>query len=218
MNGDSQMQFAPRKKPVSIEVHKGDLPQSLSFSNSVAIDTETQGLNHNRDRLCMAQLSDGDGVCHLVQFAADEYNAPNLAALMLDPKVIKIFHFARFDVVVLKKHLGTNINSIYCTKIASKLIRTYTDQHGLKHVTKELLKIDLSKEQQSSDWAAKDLSDDQLEYAAMDVLNLHALKERLDIMLIRENRMELAQSCFDFLNTRGQLDAMGWGDIDIFSH
>ena len=212
------MQFEPRKNPISIEVHKGDLPQSLSFGNCVAVDTETQGLNHIRDRLCMAQLSAGDGVCHLVQFAAEEYNAPNLTALMSDPKITKIFHFARFDVVVLKKYLGSDINSIYCTKIASKLVRTYTDQHGLKHVTKELLKIDLSKEQQSSDWAAKDLTDDQLEYAAADVLNLHALKERLDLMLIRENRMELAQSCFDFLSTRGQLDVMGWGDVDIFSH
>jgi ribonuclease D len=137
---------------------------------------------------------------------------------MSDPKVTKIFHFARFDVVILKKYLGVDINSVYCTKIASRLIRTYTDHHGLKHVTKELLKIDLSKEQQSSDWAAEDLSDDQLKYAAMDVLNLHALKERLDIMLTRENRMELAQSCFDFLSTRGQLDAMGWGDMDIFAH
>jgi len=215
---DTQMQFVPRKKPTSIELHKDDLPQNLAFGECVAVDTETQGLNHNRDRLCLAQLSAGDGVCHLVQFAANGYNAPNLAALMSDPKVTKIFHFARFDVVVLKKYLGSNINSVYCTKIASKLIRTYTDQHGLKHVTKELLKIDLSKEQQSSDWAAKDLTDDQLEYAAADVLNLHALKERLDLMLIRENRMELAQSCFDFLSTRGQLDVMGWGDVDIFSH
>ncbi len=212
------MQFVPRKKPASIEVYKDDLPQNLRFGECVAVDTETQGLNPNRDRLCVAQLSAGDGVCHLVQFKANRYKAPNLTALMSDPKVTKIFHFARFDAVVLKKYLSCDINSIYCTKIASKLIRTYTDQHGLKHVTKELLKIDLSKEQQSSDWAAKDLSKEQLEYAAMDVLNLHALKERLDVMLIRENRMELAQSCFDFLCTRSQLDALGWGDVDIFSH
>jgi len=212
------MKFVPRKKPVSIKFHEGDLPRNLNFGECIAVDTETQGLNHNRDRLCVAQLSAGDGVCHLVQFADNKYNAPNLAALMSDSKVTKIFHFARFDVVVLKKYLNSDINSVYCTKIASKLIRTYTDQHGLKHVTKELLKIDLSKEQQSSDWAAKGLSDEQLEYAAMDVLNLHALKERLDIMLIRENRMKLAQSCFDFLCTRGQLDALGWGDVDIFSH
>ena len=212
------MKFEARKNPTSIELHKGDLPAGLDFGDCVAVDTETQGLNHNRDRLCVAQLSSGDGVCHLVQFSADGYKAPRLAALMSDPKITKIFHFARFDVVILKKYLGVDINSVYCTKIASRLIRTYTDRHGLKHVTKELLKIDLSKEQQSSDWAAEDLSDDQLKYAAMDVLNLHALKERLDIMLTRENRMELAQSCFDFLSTRGQLDAMGWGDMDIFAH
>ena len=212
------MKFEARKNPTSIELYKGDLPAGLDFGDCVAVDTETQGLNHNRDRLCVAQLSSGDGVCHLVQFSADGYKAPRLAALMADPKITKIFHFARFDVVILKKYLGVDINSVYCTKIASRLIRTYTDHHGLKHVTKELLKIDLSKEQQSSDWAAEDLSDDQLKYAAMDVLNLHALKERLDIMLTRENRMELAQSCFDFLSTRGQLDAMGWGDMDIFAH
>ena len=212
------MKFEARKNPTSIELYKGDLPAGLDFGDCVAVDTETQGLNHNRDRLCVAQLSSGDGVCHLVQFSADGYKAPRLAALMSDPKITKIFHFARFDVVILKKYLGVDINSVYCTKIASRLIRTYTDHHGLKHVTKELLKIDLSKEQQSSDWASEDLSDDQLKYAAMDVLNLHALKERLDIMLARENRMELAQSCFDFLSTRGQLDAMGWGDMDIFAH
>lgn len=212
------MNFEPRKKPTSIELHQGDLPSGLSFGNSVAVDTETQGLNHNRDRLCVAQLSSGDGVCHLVQFSADSYEAPNLSALMADPKVTKIFHFARFDVVILKKYLGVDINSVYCTKIASKLVRTYTDYHGLKHVTRELLGIDLSKEQQSSDWAAEKLSGDQLKYAAMDVLNLHALKERLDMMLDREGRMPLAQSCFDFLSTRGELDALGWGEVDIFSH
>lgn len=212
------MIFEPRKKPTSIELHQGDLPSGLTFGDCVAVDTETQGLNHNRDRLCLAQLSSGDGVCHLVQFSADGYDAPNLSALMADPKVTKIFHFARFDVVILKKSLGVDINSIYCTKIASKLIRTYTDHHGLKHVTRELLGIDLSKEQQSSDWAAEKLSGDQLKYAAMDVLNLHALKERLDMMLEREGRMPLAQSCFDFLSTLGELDMSGWGDVDIFAH
>ncbi len=212
------MNFEPRKKPTSIELHQGDLPDGLDFGSCVAVDTETQGLNHNRDRLCLAQLSSGDGVCHLVQFARDDYAAPNLRALMADPKVTKIFHFARFDVVILKKHLNVEIDPIYCTKIASKLVRTYTDYHGLKHVTRELLGIDLSKEQQSSDWAADKLSGDQLKYAAMDVLNLHALKERLDYMLIREGRMELAQSCFSFLKTRGELDSSGWGDVDIFAH
>ena len=212
------MKFNPRKKPASIELHHGDLPAGLDFGDCVAVDTETQGLNHNRDRLCVAQLSSGDGVCHLVQFSAGQFDAPNLSALMADPKVTKIFHYARFDVVVLKRHLGVEVKSVYCTKVASRLIRTYTDRHGLKHVTRELLGIDLSKEQQSSDWAAATLSEDQRLYAAMDVLNLHALKERLDHMLAREGRTELAQSCFDFLNTRGDLDAMGWGDVDIFAH
>lgn len=212
------MPFEPRKKPTAIELHHGDLPDGLSFGDSVAVDTETQGLNHNRDRLCVAQLSAGDGVCHLVQFKADNYHAPNLRALMADRDVTKIFHYARFDVVILKKYLEVDIDPVYCTKIASKLVRTYTDYHGLKHVTRELLGIELSKEQQSSDWAAAELSQDQLKYAAMDVLNLHALKERLDEMLARESRTELAQSCFDFLKTRGALDAAGWGDVDIFAH
>lgn len=212
------MKFEPRKKPVSIELHQGDLPAGLDFGSSVAVDTETQGLNPNRDRLCVAQLSAGDGVCHLVQFAANTYDAPNLSALMANPKVTKIFHFARFDVVILKKFLNVDIQPVYCTKIASKLVRTYTDYHGLKHVTRELLGIDLSKEQQSSDWAAAKLSGDQLKYAAMDVLNLHALKERLDVMLERENRQHLAKSCFEFLSVRGELDAAGWGEVDIFAH
>lgn len=212
------MKFEPREKPVSIELHQGDLPAGLDFGSSVAVDTETQGLNPNRDRLCMAQLSAGDGVCHLVQFAANAYDAPNLSALMANLKVTKIFHFARFDVVILKKFLNVDIQPVYCTKIASRLVRTYTDYHGLKHVTRELLGIDLSKEQQSSDWAATKLSGDQLKYAAMDVLNLHALKERLDVMLEREGRQHLAKSCFDFLSVRGELDAAGWGEVDIFAH
>jgi len=212
------MKFEPRKKPVAIELHQGDLPAGLDFGTCVAVDTETQGLNPNRDRLCMAQLSAGDGVCHLVQFAANSYQAPNLSALMANPKVTKIFHFARFDVVILKKYLNVDIQPVYCTKIASRLVRTYTDYHGLKHVTRELLGIDLSKEQQSSDWAADKLSGDQLKYAAMDVLNLHALKERLDIMLEREDRQQLAKSCFEFLSVRGELDASGWGEVDIFAH
>jgi ribonuclease D len=210
--------FKPRNKPEQIVLHKGDLPDGLAFGDAVAVDTETQGLNLHRDRLCVAQLSSGDGVCHLVQFADGEYDAPNLKALLVDPDVTKIFHFARFDVVMLKRYLGVNINPVFCTKIASKLVRTYTDKHGLKNVTKELVGIDLSKEQQSSDWAARELSKDQLNYAAADVLNLHLIREKLTEMLEREGRMELARSCFDFLETRGQLDALGWGDMDIFSH
>jgi len=208
----------PRNKPEQVILHQGDLPDGLEFGSSVAVDTETQGLNLHRDRLCVAQLSAGDGICHLVQFREHEYDAPNLKALMTDPDVTKIFHFARFDVVILKRYLGVTINPIFCTKIASKLVRTYTDMHGLKNVTKELLGIDLSKEQQSSDWAAETLSKDQLNYAAADVLNLHLISEKLDVMLKREGRRDLAQSCFDFLETRGELDAMGWADNDIFAH
>lgn len=212
------MKFEPRKKPVSIELHHGDIPSGLDFGDSVAVDTETQGLNFIRDRLCVVQLSSGDGVCHLIQLAPDAYEAPNLKALMTNPDVTKIFHYARFDVVIMKKHLGVEIKPVYCTKIASRLTRTYTGYHGLRHVTKELLGVDLSKEQQSSDWAAETLSKEQQLYAAMDVLNLHALKERLDAMLAREGRSDLAKSCFDFLSTRGDLDAQGWIDVDIFAH
>lgn len=212
------MSFKPRNKAEKIIVHAGDLPDGLEFGPSVAVDTETQGLNLNRDRLCLAQLSAGDGVCHLVQFEKDGYDAPNLRALLADPDVTKIFHYARFDVVILKRYLGVSITPVFCTKIASKLVRTYTDKHGLKNVTKELVGIDLSKEQQSSDWAAPELSQDQLNYAAADVLNLHLIQQKLQVMLEREGRMELAQSCFDFLETRGELDALGWSENDIFSH
>ena len=212
------MSLKPRNKPEQVILHQGDLPDGLDFGPSVAVDTETQGLNLHRDRLCVAQLSSGDGICHLVQFAQDKYDAPNLKALMANPDVTKIFHFARFDVVILKRYLGVTINPVFCTKIASKLVRTYTDMHGLKNVTKELLGIDLSKEQQSSDWAAEKLSKDQLNYAAADVLNLNLIAEKLDAMLVREGRRELAQSCFDFLETRGELDTMGWADNDIFAH
>jgi len=208
----------PRNKPEQILVHKGDLPDGLDFGSAVAVDTETQGLNLIRDRLCVAQLSAGDGVCHLVQFAADAYDAPNLAGLLSNPDVIKIFHYARFDVPILKRYLGVRINPVFCTKIASKLARTYTDRHGLKNVTKEFLGIDLSKEQQSSDWAAEELSREQLNYAAADVLNLNLIREKLVQMLEREGRMHLANACFDFLETRGELDALGWADNDIFSH
>lgn len=204
--------------PTDVHVHQGDLPDGLDFGDAVAVDTETQGLNLGRDRLCVVQLSAGDGVCHLVQMPADMGPATNLKALMTDPNVTKIFHFARFDVAIMKRWLGITIKPVYCTKIASKLVRTYTDRHGLKDVTKELVGIDLSKAQQSSDWAAATLSPEQIAYAASDVLNLHAIRARLDEMLAREGRTELAQACFDFLPTRADLDLAGWAETDIFSH
>jgi len=196
----------------------GDLPDGVSFDGMVAVDTETQGLNPHRDRLCVVQLSAGDGVCHLVHFPQPVYDAPNLKAVFQDSSLTKIFHFARFDVVILKRNLGVEVSPVYCTKIASKLARTYTDKHGLKDVSKELLGLDISKAQQSSDWAAATLSPEQIAYAAADVLNLHAIQERLDGMLRREGRSELAEACFRFLSTRGTLDILGWGDMDIFSH
>lgn len=204
---------------MTIHTHKGDLPAGLDFGSEVAVDTETLGLNPLRDRLCVVQLSDGKGDAHLVQLSRDDYaGAKNLKALMINPSVTKIFHFARFDVAVMKHYLGINIAPVFCTKIASKLSRTYTDRHGLKDLTRELLGIDLDKGQQSSDWAATELSDAQKTYAASDVLHLHAMKAKLIDMLHRENRMEIAQSCFDFLPTRGDLDLMGWNDNDIFAH
>ena len=212
------MKYFPAKKPSAIKLYQGDIPGGLKFSNSVAIDTEAQGLNPMRDRLCVAQLSSGDGVCHLVQFSPNSYDAPNLRALLTHPDTVKVFHFARFDLAILKKYLDVDVSPVYCTKIASKLVRTYTDRHGLKDVTKELLDIDLSKEKQSSDWASKELSAGQLRYAAADVLNLHAIRERLDVMLEREGRMDLARQCFDFLATRAELDLNGWSETDIFSH
>ncbi len=205
-------------KAVEIHLHQNDLPAGLDWGDTIAVDTETQGLSLIRDRLCVVQISTGDGVCHLVQFSGDDFSAPNLKALMTDPNVTKVFHYARFDVSMMKQWLDITIHPIYCTKIASKLIRTYTDRHGLKDVTRELLGIELSKQQQSSDWAAQTLSQDQLDYAASDVLNLLMIKHKLDIMLAREGRTLLAQSCFDFLGTRGDLDLMGWSEVDIFSH
>ncbi|MEX0693282.1 MAG: ribonuclease H-like domain-containing protein [Rhodospirillales bacterium] len=204
--------------PTEIHIHQGDIPGGLDFGDAVAVDTETQGLNLQRDRLCVVQLSAGDGVCHLVQMGPEDYAAPNLKALMTDPGVTKIFHFARFDVAIMKRWMDITINPVYCTKIASKLIRTYTDRHGLKDVTRELLGIELSKAQQSSDWAAPELSEAQQTYAASDVLNLHAIRDRLQEMLVREGRAGLARSCFDFLETRADLDLAGWPEIDIFSH
>ncbi len=200
-----------------IHVHEGDLPASVSFGSSVAVDSETLGLKPHRDRLCVVQLSAGDGSAHLVQLSQTGYDAPNLKALMADPGVLKIFHYARFDVAVIKHYLGVDTQPIYCTKIASKLSRTYTDRHGLKDITSELLGIELSKQQQSSDWAAARLSQQQQAYAASDVLHLHKLKERLDAMLEREGRTHLAQAAFDVLPTRASLDLAGFED-DIFAH
>ncbi len=212
---------AGRRRIVSglkIELHKGDLPQDLDLGPVVAVDTETMGLDPARDRLCLVQLSAGDGTCHLVQVGKDDIQAPNLARLLADPATLKLFHFARFDVAMLARYLGITVTPVYCTKIASKLVRTYTDKHGLKDLTKELLGVDLSKQQQSSDWGEDTLTQAQQQYAASDVLHLHALKQRLDAMLAREGRKELAQACFDFLSTRAQLDLSGWADEDIFAH
>ncbi|MGB5949135.1 MAG: ribonuclease H-like domain-containing protein [Parvibaculum sp.] len=203
---------------MAITLHKGDLPNGLSFGASVAVDSETLGLNPHRDPLCVVQLSAGDGNAHLVQLDRTSYDAPNLRALMTDPKVLKIFHFARFDVAVIERYLGVVTSPIYCTKIASKLVRTYTDRHGLKDLCKELLNIDLSKQQQSSDWGADQLSDAQLAYAASDVLHLHEIKAILDRMLAREGRTELANACFGFLPVRAALDLAGWPEEDIFAH
>ncbi|MDA0306895.1 MAG: ribonuclease D [Proteobacteria bacterium] len=207
-----------KSKAKSIDVHQGDLPDGLSFTGSVAVDTETQGLKLDRDRLCLVQVSGGDGVCHLVQFPGADFSAPNLKALFTDPGVTKIFHFARFDLACLKKYMAVECAPVYCTKVASRLIRTYTDRHGLKEVCKELLDVEISKEQQSSDWAAEILSDEQIKYAAQDVLHLHALMGVLDMMLAREGREQLARTCFEFLQTRADLDLAGWRDDDIFSH
>jgi ribonuclease D len=201
-----------------ISIHHGDLPTGLSFPNGVAIDTETLGLNPHRDRLCLVQLSSGDGQAHLVKFDGKTYDAPRLKALLADPGVMKIFHFARFDIAVLKQYLGVATAPLYCTKIASKLARTYTDRHGLKDLVGELLGIEISKQQQSSDWGAPELSESQLSYAANDVLHLHQLKEKLDTMLKREGRADLAEAAFGFLPTRAKLDLAGFEDDDIFAH
>ena len=201
-----------------IELHRGDLPEDLSFGASVAVDTEAMGLKPHRDRLCLVQLSAGDNTAHLVQFAAGDYAAPRLKALLTDASVLKIFHFARFDIAILKAYLGVETAPLYCTKIASKLARTYTDRHGLKDLVGELAGIELSKQQQSSDWGAAELTQQQLHYAASDVLHLHAIKARLDSMLDRENRHALAQACFAFLPARADLDLLGYEDIDIFAH
>jgi ribonuclease D len=203
---------------VKLHFHQDDLPAGLDFGNSVAIDTETMGLELARDRLCLIQLSAGDGECHLVQFRDGNYNAPRLKALLSDPKVLKLYHFARFDLAVIQRHLGVTAGPVYCTKIASRLVRTFTDKHGLKDLCRDLLGVEISKQMQSSDWGAAKLSDEQLRYAASDVLHLHRLRAALDVMLAREGRDDLAAACFEFLPTRAALDLRGWAEIDIFAH
>lgn len=203
---------------MTIRLHRGDLPADVDFGDSVAIDTETLGLNPHRDRLCVVQLSAGDGSAEVVQILRDGPRPDNLLRLLADERVLKIFHFARFDLAVLHHTFGVMPRPVYCTKIASKLVRTYTDRHGLKDNLRELLGVEISKQQQSSDWAAETLSDAQLAYAASDVLHLHALKRKLDAMLARENRTDIAQACFDFLPTRARLDLAGWPETDIFAH
>lgn len=198
--------------------HTSDLPDGLNLGAVVAIDCETMGLNPHRDRLCVVQLSGGDGDAHIVQITQGQTQAPNLEALLTDPNTLKLFHFGRFDIAALYNAFGALTAPVYCTKIASKLIRTYTDRHGLKYLLQELLGIDISKQQQSSDWGAPSLSAAQIEYAASDVLYLHQLRDALDTRLAREGRADLAQACFDFLPTRAQLDLAGWPETDIFAH
>jgi len=203
---------------MAIHIHNNDLPENLDLGTSIAIDTETMGLNPHRDRLCLVQLSSGDGDAHLVKIAHPRGDAPNLKSLLADPARAKLFHFARFDVAVLEHNIGPIGGDIYCTKIASKLARTYTDRHGLKDLCRELLRIDISKQQQSSDWGADSLSDEQADYAAGDVLYLHQIRARLDTMLEREGRQHLAAACFAFIRTRTALDLGGFADLDIFHH
>lgn len=203
---------------MTVRLHRGDLPDLSRYTQSVAIDTETMGLNPHRDRLCVVQLSNGDGSADVVQIPKGHTDAPNLKALLADPKVTKLFHFARFDVAVLYHAFGVMAGPIYCTKIGSRLARTYTDRHGLKDLIRELLNVDISKQQQSSDWGADTLTEAQLAYAASDVLHLHALRDKLDVMLAREGRTGIAQACFDFLPTRAKLDLGGYEAEDIFAH
>jgi ribonuclease D len=203
---------------VTTYLHQGDLPDGLDLGREVAVDSETMGLRLGRDPLCVVQLSSGDGNAHVVQLSRPSYDAPNLKRLLTDPRVLKIFHFGRFDIAMFALHLGVTTAPVYCTKIASKLARTYTDRHGLKDVTRELLGVELSKTQQSSDWGAGSLSQDQLAYAASDVLHLHQLRARLDAILAREGRDALAKACFEFLPWRARLDLAGWEDVDVFAH
>jgi ribonuclease D len=199
-------------------VYQNDLPDGLDLGAVVAIDCETMGLHPHRDRLCVVQLSGGDDHAHLVQIAKDQTTAPNLCALLENPDVLKLFHFGRFDIAAMLNRFGATAAPVYCTKIASRLVRTYTDRHGLAKLCQELLSVDISKQQQSSDWGADTLTKAQIEYAASDVLHLHKLRDALNVMLLREDRMDIAQACFDFLPTRAQLDLAGWPDTDIFAH
>ena len=203
---------------MTIHLYQNDLPDGLSFGTSVAIDTETMGLNPARDRLCLVQLSAGDGDAHLVQFQDKNYAAHNLKKLLEDQKVLKLFHFGRFDIAIMQAYLGVVATPVYCTKIASRLCRTFTDRHGLKDLCRDLISVDVNKHQQTSDWGAAILTEDQKAYAANDVLYLHQLKEKLDIMLKREGRTGIAQACFDFLPARSHLDLVGWDEFDIFAH
>ncbi len=203
---------------MQIDLHRGDLPADIDFGDSVAVDTETLGLNPLRDRLCVVQLSAGDDSAHVVQLSAGAYDAPNLKKLFTDARVSKIFHYARFDIATIRHHLGVECQPVFCTKIASKLARTYTGDHGLSDLCAELLGIQLSKQQQQSDWAAETLSEEQLEYAALDVLHLNRLRDELQAKLVREDRLNLATACFDFLTHRVTLDLAGWSEQDIFSH
>lgn len=203
---------------MTVHFHKNDLPSGVDFGSSVAVDTETQGLSLIRDKLCLVQLSAGDGDAHIVQVDRQTFECPNLKALLADTNVEKIFHFARFDLAILKRDLGVDVRPVFCTKLVSGLIRTYTDRHGLKDLCKELLGVDISKQQQSSDWASDTLTQAQLDYAASDVLYLHQIKTILSARLYREGRYEMAQACFEFLPSRADLDLAGWHDVDIFSH
>ena len=199
-------------------LYQEDLPENINLGQIIAVDTETMGLKPYRDRLCLVQISSGDGNAHVIQISNTQISAPNLCKLLLDPGVLKIFHFGRFDIAVLFHKFNILCKSVYCTKIASKLVRTFTDRHGLKTLLQDLMAIDISKQQQTSDWGSKTLTDAQIDYAASDVLYLHELKSQLDIMLKRENREEIAQACFEFLPKRAQLDILGWQDNDIFAH
>ena len=212
------LQGLTRHRSMSHHLHRGDLPDGIDFGSAVAVDTEAMGLNPHRDRLCLVQLSAGDGNAHLVQILPGQHEAPRLKALMADPTVTKLFHFARFDLAMIYHYLGVMTGPVYCTKIASRLARTFTDKHGLRDLCKDLLNVDLSKQQQSSDWGAANLTDQQLQYAATDVLHLHALRAKLDTMLAREGRTDLARASFAFLPTRVLLDLEGWPEQDIFAH
>ena len=206
------------QKIKNIKLYKNDLPINIKFKGSIAIDTETMGLNINNDRLCLIQISDANNNSYIVQFLKNCYDAPNLKKILNDKNILKIFHYARFDIAVIKKNLGIMCKPIYCTKIASKLARTFTDRHGLKDLCKDLLKVDLNKQSQTSDWGNDILTENQLDYAANDVLYLHEIKNKLDKILVREGKQRLAKSCFEFLSTRAEFDLLGWQDKDIFEH